>query len=256
VAKARVSDKKDTYDKFLTLKNHPRKIPVYRYFPGIGSKSDSKILRNLPESFSLQRFLVYKTNNCIMKKVLLSAAVLFAALSGNAQAFTKGSSTVNLGYGFLNVNRTTFKLFTFGDPTAKTSSMGPVVVGYEYGVTDRISVGAQVGYGQVKTTWTDDNDKTTLQLNQLTAIIRGAYHFGNGENFDPYVALGVGYNNFKFTAKENDKTIEGFAYAVPTAIGYTAALGGNYYFSKNIGAYAEVGYTAGSLIQIGVKAKF
>ncbi|TCJ18990.1 porin family protein [Flaviaesturariibacter flavus] len=192
-----------------------------------------------------------------MKKVLLSAAVLFAALAGNAQAFQKGSSTINLGYGLLNVNRTTFKIYEAFDPTAKATAMGPAVIGYEYGVSDKISVGAQVGYGQVKLTMVDGSDKTVLQLNQITAVVRGAYHFGNGENFDPYVALGLGYNNFKYTAKENDKDVSAdFTYAVPGAIGYTAAVGANYYFSKNIGAYAELGYTAGSLFQIGVKAKF
>jgi outer membrane protein W len=191
-----------------------------------------------------------------MKKVLLSAGVLFAALAANAQAFQQGSSAINVGYGLLNVNRTTFKVFTMFDPTAKTSAMGPVVAGYEYGVTDRISVGAQVGYGSVKTTWTDEDDKTELSLTQLTAIIRGSYHLGKGENFDPYIAVGVGYNNFKFEAKENGTKINDFAYAVPGAIGYTAAIGANYYFSQNIGAYAEVGYTAGSIAQIGIKAKF
>lgn len=208
------------------------------------------------------------------KKYLVSAAILVLAFSTKTfaqddAAFVKGSSSVSVGYGFISPYKTLFKLSNaFSGASAKFTATGPIGVTYEYGISDKISMGAQVAYSTMKNVTTDPgalgNGKdyvVTDKLNQLSVIIRGNYHLGSSAKFDPYVGLGLGYGNFKFKTTSNDPTdtpaeLAAFSISVPGALGITGQVGAKYYFSTNVGAYAELGYLAGSFAQVGVALKF
>jgi outer membrane protein W len=211
-----------------------------------------------------------------MKKVLFVSAMLTLAFSTKTfaqddAAYAKGSSSLSLGYGFLSPYKTLFKLsslFSSGSTSAKFSATGPIGLTYEYGVADKISFGGQVAYSTMKNVTTTVNGLgtgkdyvATSKLDQLSVIVRGNYHMGSSAKFDPYVGLGLGYGNFKFTTTTNDPTdtpadLALFTINVPGAFGITGQLGAKYYFSSSIGAYAEIGYLAGSFAQIGITAKF
>jgi outer membrane protein W len=214
-----------------------------------------------------------------MKKLIFATAILLAATTttfaqdGDDVAFTKGSSSVSLGYGFLSPYKKLFKLSNlFGatdpDVSSKYSSLGPIAVTYEYGATEKIGVGLQVGYATNKNVTTDVNGLgagkpyiSTETLTQLSVIARVNYHFGSSPKFDPYAGLGLGYGNFTYKTTTNDPTdtpadLALFKISVPGAFGITGQLGAKYYFSDNFGAYAEVGYLAGSFAQLGVTVKF
>lgn len=198
-----------------------------------------------------------------MKKIaILSACLAVFALGSTAQedrAFTKGSSTVSVGYGLGNVWKSLFSLNSmFSDGNYKTTSTGPFALQYEYGATDNISVGVQLGYSKVGGDYknaSDPDDNYTESLTNLGAIVRGNYHFGQSAKFDPYIGIGVGYYNFKYEYKDKSSTTNN-AFSVPGAFGYSAQLGAKYYFAPTFGAYAEVGYVGGSIAQIGLTAKF
>jgi outer membrane protein len=214
-----------------------------------------------------------------MKKVVFVSAMLVLALStktfaqdGDA-AFQKGSSSISVGYGFLSPYKSLFKLSSiFGatdpDVSAKFSALGPIGLTYEYGATEKLSVGLQVAYATMKNVTTDVNGLgtgkpyiTTQKLNQLSAIARVNYHLGSSSKFDPYAGLGLGYGNFTYKTTTNDPTdtpadLALLTIKVPGAFGITGQLGAKYYFSSSIGAYAEIGYLAGSFAQIGITAKF
>jgi outer membrane protein W len=206
-----------------------------------------------------------------MKKLFFSAMLLVAAsASVKAQddmAFNEGQSSLSLGYGFLSPYKSLFKLSSFFPTTGVTekfSALGPIGVTYEYGVSSKFSVGAQVAYSTMKNVVTEKDGISagkdyieTQKLNQLSVIFRGNYHFGKGPKFDPYAGLGLGYGNFKYTVSDNDPSNTfNLGLSVPGAFGITGQLGAKYYFSDNIGAYAEVGYLAGSFAQVGVSFKF
>jgi outer membrane protein W len=209
-----------------------------------------------------------------MKKLFFSAMLLIAAsASVKAQddmAFNEGQSSVSLGYGFLNPYKSLFKVTSlgglFGGPSTKFSALGPIGVTYEYGISEKISIGGQVAYATMKNVSTTVNGISagkdyisTEKLNQLSVILRGNYHFGKGAKFDPYAGLGLGYGNFKYSVSDNDNNTANnnlFNISVPGAFGFTGQLGAKYYFSDNIGAFAEIGYLAGSFAQVGVSFKF
>ncbi|MBI3883848.1 MAG: hypothetical protein HY305_06485, partial [Sphingobacteriales bacterium] len=75
---------------------------------------------------------------------------------------------------------------------------------------------------------------------------------GRFKKFDPYIGGGIGYYHFE-TKSTNSIAIKTFYF--PDAIAVSSQLGCKYYFSPRIGAYAEVGYVGGSVIQVGITAK-
>jgi len=208
-----------------------------------------------------------------MKKLLIASAMIVAistsafAQDESGAAYSKGQNTVSIGYGFISPWKTLFKLSSaFSGANVKFSQMGPIGLTYENGVAEHISVGIQVAYSMLKNVTTDVNGNsaggdliTTEKLTQISAILRGNYHFGHSAKFDPYIGLGLGYGNFKYKVEDNDPNYNSenyFAIAVPGAFGFTGQLGAKYYFSSNIGLYAELGYLAGSYAQVGIAFKF
>lgn len=207
-----------------------------------------------------------------MKKVLLALSIGLISMSANAQddaAFSQGSSSVSVGYGFISPYKTLFKLSNsfFGDPNISTKfkSMGPVGLTYEYGFSEKISGGIQIGYSKLENTQTEKDGISAgkdyiikQELTQLSVIARGNYHLGSSDKFDPYVGLGLGYGNFKYKVSDNDTDPSDVlpTISVPGAFGITGQLGAKYYFSSNFGLYAEVGYLAGSFVQAGLTVKF
>ena len=206
-----------------------------------------------------------------MKKVIILIAIVsLSAVS--TKTFAQDESTawsgqgtvvVNAGYGFGNIWKALFK--AAGSFTgSKVTATGPVALGFEYGVADRIGVGLQLGYGQVKSVSTDPGGNsnggdltTTESLTSIQALVRGNYHFGNSEKFDPYVGLGLGYGNFKYKYSDNDAFYTGTdVFSIPSAFGFSGSLGARYYVASNVGIYAEIGYVSGSLAQVGLSVKF
>jgi len=202
-----------------------------------------------------------------MKKSILLIAVAFAAFSAKAQDGAawggQGTKVVNLGYGVGSIWKTLFKL-SGSFSNSKTTATGPYAVGFEYGVSDHLGVGVQLGYGSVKNVTTDAGANsnggdliTTEELKSFQFFARGNYHFGSSEKFDPYLGLGLGYGNFKYTYKDNDNGQDvSTGFKVPSSFIYSGALGARYYFSSNIGVYAEIGYVTGSFFQGGLVVKF
>ena len=188
-----------------------------------------------------------------MKKVTLILALAMTATSlfaqkgkGSDGAFSQGSSTVSLGYGFGNIWKT---LLSLGGESV--SATGPLALTYEYGVAEHISAGISLGYSQIKGTVGSYEEKLT----NFSAVARGNYHFGSSEKFDPYIGLGLGYYNFKWTDNSTGGNSVA-SFSIPGAFGFSAQLGAKYFFTPKFGAYAEIGYVAGSIAQLGVTAKF
>jgi len=201
-----------------------------------------------------------------MKKGFFLAAVLLCLFTAKSfaqddKAFSEGSSTISAGYGLGNIWKSVFNLMgSFSGGSYKTSATGPFTVVYEYGISERWSAGISLGYSEVKSTYTDPYDASGNYKQSMTsigALARFNYHFGHSEKFDPYVGGGLGYYKFKYkySGTNGDDPYNG-VFAFPTALGISAQLGAKYYFASNIGAFAEVGYVAGSIFQLGLTAKF
>jgi outer membrane protein W len=197
-----------------------------------------------------------------MKKQLFLFAIVIAFSSGSfaqdeGTAYSQGQSTVAIGYGIGNIWKSAFKLAgSFSGGTYKVTSAGPFALTYEYGATENISVGVALGYSQIKGTDSDPTSGYTEKLTNMSAIIRGNYHFGSSEKFDPYIGTGLGYYKFKYSSVYKDGSDYEGTYAIPGALAFSGQLGAKYYFAPTIAAVLEVGYVAGSYGQVGVNFKF
>ena len=170
-----------------------------------------------------------------MKNILSILALVLITNLASAQAFENKGNYLNFGIGvdpFSNI-ATPFLGY-------KYYNVGPIVVGYERGITEklgigRLGVGGVIGHsfqggknGSYKTSWT-----------RTTFIVRCAYHFDLGvEKMDLYAGLGAGTHVYS-KHKSND-----VVYATSSSsIGATHYVfaGIRYYFTSNLGVYAEAG---------------
>jgi hypothetical protein len=182
-----------------------------------------------------------------MKRFFLLALVgllaLNVALAGNA--YNKGENTaqVGLGIGLAGL---------YG-----TSDLPPITLGLDFGIEQKISVGAIGGYSSSKEgpfPWYGG----TYEWKYTYIIVggRGAYHFlENNEKIDAYGGITLGYNIVSVKTTLTGTTTPITAGASGSYMLYGGFLGGKYYFSKGFGIYAEAGYGVG-YINGGIVFKF
>ncbi|MDR1910047.1 MAG: hypothetical protein LBQ35_09065 [Spirochaetaceae bacterium] len=206
------------------------------------------------------------------KKVLLVLLVLAVITAENV--FAQGSNWYNsyapgiegskilvnggIGYGIL-----AYKL-----------SLPPISASVEYALANLpLSIGGYFGI-------TGYNEElTTVSSYKGTLVGFGAkasYHFNFLRNLDPYVSLVLGwlvYNQEVTTTVPGNPGSPGNPYygipAIPatdphsettkydlSTFYYGFNVGARYFFTKNIGAYVELGYSAVSVVSAGLSLKF
>ena len=151
------------------------------------------------------------------KNIFIVAALTFGFTTANAQSFTKGTSAVHLGVGI-------------------GSDFGlPISASYEYGITEKIGIGAYAGYTSKSFPVFNDSYDVTYMLFGA----RANYHFYVQEKFDTYGGIQLGYNAATAKWKSASNTSQ-----VPTVGGVTYGfqVGARYYFTDKIGAFADAGY--------------
>ena len=151
-----------------------------------------------------------------------------------AQSYEKGNKLLNVGLG----------LGTYG--------AGGLGFGgsFEVGIHPAISVGVLAGYSG-RSNYLGSGARWSV----LTLGVRGSYHLGellklNDDKIDIYAGLGLGYRNVSWG-------YTGTLYSDNSGSGILplAHIGGRYYFSNNMAAYAELGSGFGAL-QAGISFKF
>ena len=161
--------------------------------------------------------------------VKIFVVFLFCAfsMSVNAQnTFSKGDKVVNLGIGLGN--------------TYSGSAALPISGSFEYGIKDNlfddkssIGVGAYFGAAFSK------------GYTFLYPGVRGALHYQFVDKLDTYAGLMLGARIWTWSGYNGTYT----DFIVPFYIG------GRYYFTENIAAFAELGYGI-AVLQLGVSFKF
>lgn len=212
--------------------------------------------------------------------------IAFAPSKINAQAYNEKQSVVTVGYGFPNLYKNILKVslqnsyygYTDVNLTTKVTGFGPFFIKYEYALTKLIGVGASVGYWSTKFTQSyhyqssvynpnsgnyytaNYTDVMDYKVSSLSAGARLNFHFGTQEKLDPYAGIAAGYTNTVYRLTQTSDNPDYISYpaytgrGIPVYFAITAGL--RYYFTKNIGAYAELGLDKWSVIQGGLAIKF
>lgn len=189
----------------------------------------------------------------MVKKILVIAALSLAVIGSQAQnaLFKKGQKDFNFG---INFGGTVAKAYAYD----MKSSFPHLQATFHYGISDAFSVGAYLGYESynVYTEVVQLVPLTTYYGKEGTATsfnggLRLLYHFDVMKDVDTYVGGVVGFNAVKETLIPN--VISDFDNRVKKS---TTGLfvGARYMFSKNTGAFVEVGYKTTSLA-LGIHTK-
>lgn len=194
-----------------------------------------------------------------MKKLFATLLFGFIGLSGlNAQTLEQGDQTINLGFGidpyyrYSNWNG------------AKRSAVGPIVLGYEYIVTDKLGIG-RIGVGGIlgQSFYTEKFNNNALIYNHnkssRTAIIgRAAYHFDipKAKGLDLYAGVGAGLyiNHHVHRTEHPNGNIDRSVRTGVSAAHYVFG-GVRYFFTDAFGIYAEFGHGL-SALNGGISFKF
>ncbi len=191
---------------------------------------------------------------------------------GRDQAFGQGKSVITVGYGFPSLIKSAFRAYE-SNLDYKVSGFGPAHLKYEYGVTDKIGLGLSIRYLTYKVQWSDEGTVTTYDTlgnptgttpvtytsgykgSSLGIMARMNFHFATGDKFDPYWGFGIGYGSYNFDYFTDDPDGGELSFKFPIPLAFESTVGCRYFFTDNIGAYAELGW-GGSYLQAGLAAKF
>ncbi|MDF2450292.1 MAG: hypothetical protein K0R26_2796 [Bacteroidota bacterium] len=219
-----------------------------------------------------------------MKKVtLLSIALVNAilfntkALAQDESAFEKGTVVVTAGVGFPDFYRIDQRARYTGNSGYNSTSVkgfGPLIFKGDYGIIKfnwghTLGAGIVLGYNATTVNfaytdyrWNNNTGYTYYTYNQkdkhqtITVGARASYHFFTKEKVDCYANVGLGYNIRTYSRTTNDPN-GGYGYAYGSSSAYTAFTAGiRYYFTKNFGVYAELGWDMSTPLQGGIALKF
>lgn len=201
-------------------------------------------------------------------KFLLATVILLNSTKSFSQSFEDDKNYVSVGYGGVTFIGTFAKVFE-EESGYEFSGLGPIYLKYERALSDKIGFGATLAYAGYKFNWTDTYDDYNTstgnyetktynyqqKFSTYSILARLNIHFGDGDKFDPYWGVGLGYRAGNWSYSDNDPDSDSdIEVKTVFPFGFESTLGARYYFTDNIGAYAEVGL-AKSVFQAGLNFK-
>lgn len=179
-----------------------------------------------------------------MKKLFFIAIAIVMSTTAFAQPFQKGTTTINAGIGL-------------GTALGGLGKARPAIsVSLDHGIWEVggpgvISLGGYVG----NTGYKYSDMGYTSKWNYFVVGARGAYHyhgFTSVPELDVYGGVMLAYNIVKYSS-DGDNLGQSNSYG--SGLGFSGFLGGRWFFSNNIGAFAELGYGV-SVLNVGATFKF
>ncbi len=180
-----------------------------------------------------------------MQKIIMTLFALVALNAAQAQTKNEKSSSDESMVFYKGV-----KVANVGIALGSTLGI-PVGLGFEYGVTDKIGIGAALSYAQRSYSIATLTDK--YKISSLLIGARGNYHFYMKEKIDVYGGVTLGFNVASVKYPSTYPAILQTAKA--GGVIWAGVVGGRYYFKPTLAVYAEAGYGLGFLT-VGVAKKF
>jgi outer membrane protein W len=153
------------------------------------------------------------------------------------------------------------------DPDLKVKGLGPFGLKGQFMVTDNIGIGLDCYYANSSFSYSNSGtdslgNATTYHYKLINHrprfLLRMDYHINASEKVDPYFGFGLGYSAARYSFETDDPAFDLATYydlrtLIPVA--YRVAFGCKIYFTKFLGAGAEVAI-GGPLFTFGVSSKF
>lgn len=188
-----------------------------------------------------------------MKKLGIALMCLIVSPTIFAQDFQKDENYITIGYGLDPYGRANVYNAGFNH---KRASIGPFIMTYERGITDILGIGRIGVGGAMAQTFYTSKSYTANNLyeyksnrSRTTLAFRAAYHFELGvEKMDVYAGIGGAVHIISDKYSTDNPFDPTYDYKRSSVSGGPSVFGGiRYYFSNNVGVYAEVGYDISAL---------
>jgi hypothetical protein len=162
-----------------------------------------------------------------------------------APGIDEGKIFINAGIGY------GFSAYSLGIPPISVSA------DYKLPIELPITVGATAAISTWNYSTGAGDYKVDVTYTNIGFGVRGAYHFDFLKNLDTYAGLTLGYVVQSATAEYGDayKSIPKTDYPGISFFLFGVNLGARYFFTKNIGAYLEVGYSGLQIASVGLSVK-
>jgi hypothetical protein len=149
----------------------------------------------------------------------------------------------------------------FGTPLHGNMSIPPLIASVDYALPlggIPFTLGGFFGFNQSKYTYDDPANWGYVYTYTGTAFgARLAYHPNfEVKNLDAYATLALGYYLYGAKAKYTGEGGERTSPRNYDTFYYGFNLGARYFFASNIGAWAELGYSALTYVSAGIAVKF
>lgn len=214
-----------------------------------------------------------------MKKIsstILITAFCFSIMQPRnvAAQNAKGQSVVTAGVGVSLVGLlfNAVKNTVNSQPGAGiTLSSTPVIIGaYDYGVTDKFSMGFAVSYQSFGTTYTNytytnsQNVQVTIpsykdNVTRMNFGVRPLFHLGNNPNLDTYLGARISYTSWSTSTTNPDpyyNTGSTYDFIGASPIKFQTVLGLRYFFGDLVGINMELAIGPSYYLAGGINFRF
>ncbi len=176
-----------------------------------------------------------------MEKYLFTLICLFVfgTTISFGQSFDKDTQVVAIGVGL----GSSLGSFNY------SSQIPAISLQYERGMWEAgdvgvISLGGYVGYKGFSQKTAVGSFEATSKWNYTIVGVRSAFHYHgiDNDNIDLFGGVMFSYNILNYSYEDNSGSTPISSGNFGSSAGLTIYVGGRYYFSENIGGFAELGY--------------
>jgi hypothetical protein len=197
----------------------------------------------------------------------MTCLCLLPTLHAQDAAVEQGNFMISGGVGFVSLEGvaqtfvTSVLSFTGGYTNLTTNPSIPILVKGEYMISDYVGLGVNVNYSTFKANFKVATIYDgSVGMTRTSIIFRGNGHLGkllsdDNKYWDPFIGLGLGYQNIEVSYADNQSLTPDPTFTVPFPVTFEATAGIRYFVVPNFGAYLELGVSR-AFIQVGVTAKF
>ncbi len=189
-----------------------------------------------------------------IKRTILIILACLPVTFVQAQSFVQGTNVIGAAIGI----GSSIGGFGYSSETPALSVLYEKGI-WEAGGPGTISLGGYVGFKAFKNSAEYTGGYSYTQKWQYTIIgVRSAYHYNglSNDKVDLYGGLMLSYNILHYSYSDsNPAGSDTYDNGDGSSFGFTIYVGGRYYFSPNLAAFAELGYGV-SFINLGLAYKF
>jgi|GEM_PF-2309933 len=136
-------------------------------------------------------------------RIAIALTILFSFIipTAFAQSFEKGNKVFDAG-----IKVSIYKITAPDDDDGNDDSDGAasytIPIGFEYALTNRIGLGAEIGICNYFT-GEDTITGAIAEANSFDMLLKGNFHWVRGGRVDLYSGLGIGFSSFKYQSNDS-----------------------------------------------------